>query len=179
MGPILHQQSDTAHPIPFTLVLSSDHNTGATGKTATIKISKNGGSALTPTGTAAEISAGDMPGEYKFTPSAGDVGTLGSLKFYITAADCDPVSLTLIVVPFDPYSATRGFTGTALPAAAAGESDGLMILGVNNADVFMNDVSIALLGIDEISIAAGTVPASSTTIGVTVTGTSINVSDRS
>lgn len=103
----LLKQSSTAQPLTFLLILTSDHITGATGKTPTVKLSKSGGTGVTPSGTISEVDATNHPGLYKIAGNATDTGTLGPLWLHATATGCDPVDIEFEVVAFDPQSATN------------------------------------------------------------------------
>ncbi len=82
----------------FLLVLSSDHITGATGKTPTVTISKNGGVFAAPAGAISELSGG----WYVVAPNATDSNTLGPLILHATAAACDPSDEQFVVVDYNP-----------------------------------------------------------------------------
>jgi hypothetical protein len=73
-----------SYPLVFLLVLSSDGFTGATGKTPTVTISKDGGAFASPAGTVAEIGHG----LYKVGPAAADSDTAGPLALKATASGC-------------------------------------------------------------------------------------------
>ena len=70
----------------FRMILTSDHLTGATGKTVTVLISKAGGAYAAAAGAVAEIANGD----YKVSYTPVDTNTAGDLRMYATAAACDP-----------------------------------------------------------------------------------------
>lgn len=72
-------------PLLFRLVLSSDHFTGATGKSPTVEISKNGGPFASPAGAVSEVGHG----LYKIAEDAADRNTTGPLRIFATAAACD------------------------------------------------------------------------------------------
>lgn len=95
------QQGDTSTPILFFMADSADHISGATGKTVTVQISKNGAAFASPSGSVAEVGLG----WYRFTPAAGDVDTFGSLVLNGQAEGCDPTDLEVRIVAFDPYDA--------------------------------------------------------------------------
>jgi hypothetical protein len=82
------------------MVLSSDHITGATGKSPTVTISKNGGAFAAPSGTVSEIGQG----LYALAANALDANTLGPLLLHATAASCDPRDDTFDVVNYNPTS---------------------------------------------------------------------------
>lgn len=94
-------RNNAAEPLVFLLVLSADHITGATGKTPTVTISKNGGAFTTPLGAVTEIGNG----LYKVAADAQDANTLGPLFLHATAPGCDPVDEQYDVVDYNPTSA--------------------------------------------------------------------------
>jgi len=102
------------------MVLSSDHVTGETGATVTVKVSKNGGAFGAGGGSVAELEEG----VYAYTPSAGDVDTLGPITFKATASGCDPFIVEGVIVAYDPYDAVR-MGQSALPNAAPRANCGL------------------------------------------------------
>lgn len=97
----LIQKDITTYPIPVLLVLASDHITGATGKTLTVYVSKNGGAFGAYAGTVTERAYG----WYTLNIGAGDVDTLGALVLHIEAAGCDPVDVQYTVINFNPFDA--------------------------------------------------------------------------
>jgi len=102
------QQSTTAQPLTFLMVLASDHVTGATGLSPTVTISKNGGAFASPSVSPTEIGNG----WYKLAGNATDNNTLGPLLLHATAATADPVDVTFTVVAYNPQSATNlGLSG--------------------------------------------------------------------
>ncbi len=79
----------TAFRAAFKVLLTSDHLTGATGKTVAVTISKNGAAFGNPSGgatNATEIGNG----WYYVDLTTTDTGTLGPLIVRGTAASCDP-----------------------------------------------------------------------------------------
>jgi len=94
------QLSSTSYPITFLLVLSIDHITGATGKTPTVTLSKNGGSFGAATGAVSEIANGI----YALAGNATDRNTLGELRIHVTATGCDPVDMVVDVTTGDPFA---------------------------------------------------------------------------
>jgi hypothetical protein len=103
------QQANNSLPLTFTLVLSSDHITGATGVTPTVTIRKTGGSFATPFGAVTEIGSG----QYQVAPNTVDSNTLGPLLLHAEATGCDPTDETFFVVNYNPTS----FTPTTVPAS--------------------------------------------------------------
>jgi len=109
-------RSNTDVPLIFTLVLSVDHITSATGKSPTVTISKNGGAYVTPAGAITEIGNGD----YQVAANAFDANTLGPISLYATASGCDPTNETFIVVNYNPTAFTP--TTVSTPGAYTGRS---------------------------------------------------------
>ena len=103
--------ASTARPLLFKLVLSSDHVTGATGKSPTVVLSKNGAAFGAPAGAVTEVANG----WYAVAGNATDTGTLGPLVLYATAALCDPADDVFEVVAYDPADAV-GLGLSAVPA---------------------------------------------------------------
>ncbi len=91
-------KSNTSVPIRFLMVLSSDHITGATGKTPTVTIAKNTGSFAAPAGAVSEVGNGF----YQIAPNAADANTLGPLLVNATASGCDPCSDQFDVIDYNP-----------------------------------------------------------------------------
>lgn len=102
------------------MVDSTDHATPKTGATVSVKVSKNGGAFGAGGGSVAELEEG----VYAYTPSAGDVDTLGPIAFKATASGCDPFIVEGLIAAYDPYDSVR-MGQTALPNAAAGSNGGL------------------------------------------------------
>lgn len=102
---VLIKQSTTTYPIALLMVDSTDHITGKTGINTstgfTVVVYKGNGTTAAGGGTFAEIGNGI----YHYTPSAGDVGTLGETIFHVTASGADPADAHRQVIAFDPYSA--------------------------------------------------------------------------
>lgn len=87
-------KQSTPYTHQFLMVLSSDHVSGATGKTVTVKLGKNGASGTTAAGSVTEVDAANLPGVYQIQFTVADVNTLGSLALAATAAGCDPTNET-------------------------------------------------------------------------------------
>jgi hypothetical protein len=104
--------ANSAIPLTFTLVLSSDHVTGATGKSPTVTLSKNGGAFAAAVGAVTEIGGGN----YQVAANTIDANTLGPLLLHATASACDPSDETFIVVNYNPTAFTP--TNTALGPGA-------------------------------------------------------------
>lgn len=107
-------------PILFQMISSVDHISAVTGATVTVTISKNGGAFAAHSGAVAELSVG----WYKFTPSATDTNTVGTLALHATATSSDPSDWTIEVTAFDVTDAIRAGL-TSLPNAVAGANLGL------------------------------------------------------
>src|SRR6266550_4326492 len=118
------QSNNTSRVLPFFLVLSSDHLTGATGKAPTVKISKNGAAGVSPAGAVSETDSVNLPGWYMIAANATDANTLGPLALHATATGCDPADYLYDVVAYNRDDAVRAGL-TALPNAAAGATGGL------------------------------------------------------
>lgn len=113
-------QSSAQEAIPFLLVLSSDHITGATGLTPTVTISKNGGAFASPSGAVTEIANG----WYKIAGNATDTGTLGALIVHVSVATADVKDDLHEVFAINPQDAVR-LGLTSLPNAIAGATGGI------------------------------------------------------
>ncbi len=89
----------------FVMVDSSDHVSGKTGLTPTLRLAKAGTSAAIA-GSVAETDSVNLPGSYTFSGAAGDSDVLGQLKLYASAAGADPTDEVIgEVVAFDPEDA--------------------------------------------------------------------------
>ena len=97
------KQNQTAQPLVFLLVSSTDHLSGLTGASPTVTLSKNGGSFAAPSGTVSEIGNG----WYKVAGNATDSNALGPLLLHATATGADPTDTRYDVVAFDPQAATN------------------------------------------------------------------------
>ena len=106
------KQSQTARPLLFKLYLSSDHVTGATGKSPTVTLSKNGAAFAAPAGAVTELANG----WYKVAGNATDAGTTGPLVLHATAAACDECAELFEVVGYDPDAGTVGLLDGAVTA---------------------------------------------------------------
>ena len=95
------QQSTTTYPLAFFMALSIDHLTGATGKTVTVTLSKNGAAFGAASGAVTEIGNG-----WYSIANATDFNTLGQLLIHATATGCDPFDGTLEIVAYDPFDNT-------------------------------------------------------------------------
>lgn len=89
------QLNNTTIPLRFLMVLTSDHITGATGKTVTATILKSGDTTfVSPSGTITELGSG----WYQIEANADDASNLGVLSLHATASGCDPTDEEYTVV---------------------------------------------------------------------------------
>jgi len=109
----IRKQNQTAHPLQFMLVSSSDHITPLTGATPTAVISKNGGAFAAPAAAISEIGNG----WYQLAGNATDCNSLGPLIVHATASGADPTDEEFQVAAYDPDdSAALGLS--AIPPQA-------------------------------------------------------------
>ena len=110
--------------VVFKAFLSTDHVTAATGKTIAMQVSQNGGDFANLDGGALNATEyGDATGWYKAQLQTADTDTKGPLIVRGTETDIDPVEIVYYVV-----NATNA-DFTALPAAVAGATGGVAIVG--------------------------------------------------
>lgn len=95
-------KQSAARDVMILMVESSDHVTGATGKTLTITASKNGGAFTSISPTVTERS----DGWYSIALTSSHTDTAGDFALHITATGCDPSDIAMQVVAFDPADAT-------------------------------------------------------------------------
>lgn len=112
-------KQSTTYNRAFLLVLTSDHITGATGKTPSVNISKNGAAFAGAAGAVTELAFG----WYNIALTTADTGTLKDLAFHCTGAACDPTDFVDQVVALDPFTATvnpgaNGITASTIAANA-------------------------------------------------------------
>lgn len=100
------QQSTTAYPLVFLMVLTSDHISPATGLTPTVTISKNGGSFASPSGAVSEIANG----WYKVAGNATDTAMLGPVILHATGSGADPTDALFPVVAYNPQTTSLGLS---------------------------------------------------------------------
>jgi hypothetical protein len=88
----MRMQRGVAYTRTFLMVDSTDHISGKTGATVTVKISKAGATGGNPSGgaTATQVDSTNHPGLYKIAISAADTDTRGDLAYHATATGCDP-----------------------------------------------------------------------------------------
>src|SRR5215469_3651371 len=83
-------KTGVAYSRKFLMVLSSDHISGATGKTVTIKLSKGPGAAgTTAAGAVTELDSTNLPGVYQVALTTSDTGSSGDLWYTCSASGCD------------------------------------------------------------------------------------------
>lgn len=115
-------KQSTPEPVRLFLTLASDHVTGATGKALTVTLAKPGAGFAAAAGAVTERGHG----WYDYTPTAGEVDTLGELAIHATAADCDPADRAVLVVT---ATAADAYAGTAAAIAALATTDLLVVNG--------------------------------------------------
>lgn len=103
-------QNNTYENLVFgPIILTADHITGATGKTLTVTISKNGGAFAAPVGAVTEVGNG----MYMIAANAIDANTVGLLSIHATATACDPYDDKYDVLP-----AVQSSSVTPAPASS-------------------------------------------------------------
>lgn len=145
------QQSSTAHPISFLLILSTDHLTGATGKAPAATISKDGGAFSAPAGAVTEIGNG----WYSLAGNATDRNTLGEFKINATCAGCDPCDEKYSIVAYDPFDVNiglQGLKGLTNPAAGALATVGA---GAGQINLAGGSVQLSPAGLDLVLLESG------------------------
>ena len=80
------KQSQTAQPLLFLMVDSTDHISPKTGLTCTVTLSKNGSAFASPAGAVTEIANG----WYKVAGNATDTSALGPLILHATGTGAAP-----------------------------------------------------------------------------------------
>ncbi len=154
------KKSQTARNLLFFMALSTDHITGATGKTVTVTISKNGGAFASPSGAVSEIANG----WYQVAGNATDSNTSGSLILHATASGCDPADKEFEVQGFDPDDAVH-LGLSALPNVASGSAGAIPTTGTG-----ANQINVDGAGAVDANTKkwAGTAVAATVTAGVPV-----------
>lgn len=107
----------------FFLTDSTDHISAKTGVTATVTLSKNGGSFASPSGAVTEVANG----WYKVAGNATDSNTGGPLALHATGTGCDPTDCVFRVVD----SALAIYGANIVNIAGAAVSTSTAQLGVN------------------------------------------------
>lgn len=123
----LRKQSDTAYPLFFFMVDSSDHITGKTGLTPTVTVSKNGAAFGGISGAVTEVGLG----LYKIAGNATDSNTVGELWIHATGTGADPTDTSYTIVAYDPFDSVR-LGLTALPNVVAAGNGGLPTVNASN-----------------------------------------------
>src|SRR6185312_12413904 len=100
-------KQSTTYTRMFLLVGSSDHITGLTGATATVNLSKAGGTFAAAGGTVTEVANG----WYKIALTTTDTNTLGDLAFHITATSADSTDFVDQVTVDIPGGSVSSVTG--------------------------------------------------------------------
>jgi hypothetical protein len=103
-------KQSTAYNRTFLMVQTSDHISGLTGATVTVKIGKNGAAGAAAGGAITEIDSTNLPGWYKIALTTTDTNTLGDLTYHCTATSGDPTDFVDQV--------TANILGDTLPANA-------------------------------------------------------------
>lgn len=99
----LIKQSQTAQPLMFLMIDSTDHINPKTGLSPTVTLSKNGAAFASPAGAVTEVGSG----WYKVAGNATDTDTLGPLILHAIGTGADVVDVEYGVVAFDPQLATN------------------------------------------------------------------------
>lgn len=129
------QQSTTGTPLPFLMVLSSDHTSPATGLFPTVTLSKNCGSFGAASGSVSEIANG----WYKVAGNSTDTNTLGSLILHASSTSGTDLSDFLFnIVAYNPQDATR-LGLTQIPSAGTIPTVGTSAnqISLNNGQVIL------------------------------------------
>lgn len=173
-------QSQTAEPIVFLMVDSTDHVTAKTGLSPTVVISKNGGAFGAPAGAVTELSLG----WYVIAADAADTDTLGPLIVHASATGADPVDLLYQVVKQNRRVAsmdlvlakTTNLTGlndiaaTAIVSAGAIQTLAGHVVGVDSVETLATDaIDADSLATDAVAeIVAGLNGTGARTVTITV-----------
>jgi hypothetical protein len=97
-------RQSTTYTRTFLMVQSTDHVSGLTGATVTVKLSKAGGSGAAAGGTVSEVDSVNNPGLYKVALTTTDTNTLGDLAYHCTATGGDPTDFVDQVVSVQPLT---------------------------------------------------------------------------
>ena len=117
------KNGNTTRNLVFLMIDSTDHISGKTGLTPTVKISKNGAAGVSPSGAVSAVDATNMPGWYQLAANATDANTGGALILHATATGADPCDEQFQVVAYDPDAlATQTGDSYARLGAPAGAS---------------------------------------------------------
>lgn len=118
------KQSSTSHPVLFFLALSVDHITGATGKTPTITLSKDGAAFGASSGVITELTNG----WYSQAGHVTDRSAVGELAYHITATGCDPVDFKIIIQTTDFFDLVQEIWDKATTALTTAGSIGKLVV---------------------------------------------------
>ncbi len=148
----------TAQSITVWFADSADGKTGKTGLVGamTIGLAKYGDTSFTTiTPTVTEIAGG----HYKVDLTTTHMNVVGLTSIRITATGADPCDLPNIidVVAYDKTSATRGTSGTALPAVASGSAGAIPTTGTGANQIAVDGAGNAKSDVNK--WLAGTIPA--------------------
>ncbi len=145
-------KQSTAYTRTFLMVLSSDHITGATGKTVTVNLSKAGAAFGAAGGAVSEIANG----WYKVSLNTTDTGTLGDLAFHCTASACDDTDfcdqVTALVLG-DMATPTNITAGTITTATNVTTVNGLASGVITATSIASNALTAAKIATDAIGAA--------------------------
>lgn len=145
-------KQSTAYTRTFLMVLSSDHITGATGKTVTVNLSKAGAAFGAAGGAVSEIANG----WYKVSLNTTDTGTLGDLAFHCTASACDDTDfcdqVTALVLG-DMATPTNITAGTITTATNVTTVNGLASGVITATSIASNAITAAKIATDAIGAA--------------------------
>lgn len=151
-----------AYTRAFLMVLTSDHISGAGGRTVTGSVGKSAGPWASFSGAVTEVGGG----WYIYTYSTAETDTLGDLRFSATATSCDPTDFPDQVVGFNPGN-TVNLGLTAIPAATAGTAGGLpTAVGGNAVGVNWSNVQSPTTAVTLTNTSIGT--ASTVTTGISI-----------
>lgn len=100
--------------LPWLMLLSSDHVTGATGVNPSALIAAPGASFAAPAGTVQDIGHG----WYGLNPTAADLATAGPLKLHATASGADPADAEFDIAPAGVASGSSTGGGSPAPTSA-------------------------------------------------------------
>lgn len=128
----------TAVNVTVVMIDSTNHITGKTGLTLTIRASKAGGAfaAITPTVTELE------GGVYKLAFTTSHTDTLGELRLRVTSSgadESDPIWQIVTLLPGDPVTLTSAYDpakvdiwNVTLPSTYTGQKAGFLLWKIGN-----------------------------------------------
>jgi hypothetical protein len=97
------EQTTNRRRIPFRLVDSATGLVPQTGKTGSVRYSKNGTTSAGATNAIVEIDSVNMAGAYYWEPTAAELDTEGLLEATITPASCAPAVVRAMIVGGPSY----------------------------------------------------------------------------